>query len=66
MFGGVPSGWNSEQHLVLLDQLARLLDGLGRVVAVVERLMYLILRPLMPPSALTLSKYAPIDLPIEP
>jgi hypothetical protein len=41
-----------EQHLFLFDQLARLLDRLGRVVAVVE-LMKLILRPLMPPSSLT-------------
>ena len=36
-FGGVPSGLEQQQHLVLLDQLARLLHRLGRVVAVVER-----------------------------
>ena len=32
---GVPSEWKIKQHLVALDELARLLDGLGRAVAVV-------------------------------
>ena len=32
---GVPSVWNSAKHLVLLDQLADHLDGLGRLIAVV-------------------------------
>ena len=52
---GVPSVWKSEQHLVLLDQLAHHLDRLRRAVAVVVG-MKLILRPLMPPSSLTFLK----------
>jgi hypothetical protein len=35
VLGGVPSGVEHQQHLVLLDQLAHLLDRLGRAVAVV-------------------------------
>jgi hypothetical protein len=54
-----------QQHFFLLDQLARLLDRLGRVVAVVQR-DEVDLAAVDAASALTLSKYAPIALPIAP
>ena len=48
-------GREQQKYFILLDQCARLLNHLCRVIAIIER-DKLILRPLMPPSAFILSK----------
>jgi len=51
--GGRAERIEDEQDFVALDELARLLDGFRRAVAVIVS-DELILRPLMAPSSLTL------------
>ena len=65
VLGGVPSPLKTQQHLFLLDQSARHLDGLRRAVAVVEAEKS-ILRPFTPPSWLIFLKYAASTRPMVP